>query len=73
MLEKNGIFLGTNGLAKIEAKDLNYLKDLIEQKKLRPVIDRTYTLEQIVEAHRYVDKGHKKGNVAISVEHGDKT
>ncbi len=73
LLKKNGIFLTTNGLAKIKAEDLIYLKDLIEKEKLRPVIDRTYTLEQIVEAHRYVDKGHKKGNVVITVEHSDKT
>jgi NADPH:quinone reductase-like Zn-dependent oxidoreductase len=72
-LHTNGIFLTTNGLARIEAEDLIYLKDLIEKKKPRPVIDRTYTLEQIVEAHRYVDKGHKKGNVGITVEHSDKT
>ncbi|MFC1879407.1 NAD(P)-dependent alcohol dehydrogenase [Chloroflexota bacterium] len=73
LLKKNGIFLTTNGLAKIKVEDLNYLKDLIETNKLRPVIDRTYTLEQIVEAHRYVDKGHKKGNVVITVDHSDKT
>jgi NADPH:quinone reductase-like Zn-dependent oxidoreductase len=73
VLEKNGVFLTTNGLEKIKAEDLIYLKDLIEKKKLRPVIDRTYTLEQIVEAHRYVDTGHKKGNVVITVAHSDKT
>jgi NADPH:quinone reductase-like Zn-dependent oxidoreductase len=67
LLKKNGVFLNTNGLAKIEAKDLIYLKELIEKEALKPVIDRTYTMEQIVEAHRYVDKGHKKGNVAITV------
>jgi NADPH:quinone reductase-like Zn-dependent oxidoreductase len=72
-LAPGGMFVSVmKGHAGESTEDLVLLKELVEAGKIRPVIDRCYPLEQIVEAHRYVEQGHKKGNVVITVGHNNK-
>ncbi|MFC2005467.1 NAD(P)-dependent alcohol dehydrogenase [Chloroflexota bacterium] len=72
LLADKGIYVKVGADGNVTIKDFDFLIELVEEGKLRTIIDKTYPLEQIVEAHRYVEKGHKKGHVVITVDHNDK-
>lgn len=68
LLAPNGTFVSMASLSTKEGmENLVFIKELIEKGEIKAVIDRCYLLEEMVEAHRYVDTGRKKGNVVISV------
>jgi NADPH:quinone reductase-like Zn-dependent oxidoreductase len=72
VLAPNGTYVT---IARLDSKEnmenLVFIRELIEAGRIKAVIDRCYPLEQMVEAHRYVDAGHKRGNVVITVGHHD--
>jgi len=67
LLKENGAFLTVQSTTSEENENLNMLKKLVETGKVKAVIDRRFPLEQVAEAHRYVESGRKKGNVVITV------
>lgn len=67
VLTINGRYLSVEKMTTETLEKLDYLKQMVEEKRLITVIDRVYSLSDIVEAHRYVDSGHKKGNVILKI------
>jgi NADPH:quinone reductase-like Zn-dependent oxidoreductase len=60
------------GTAKLNKKDLDFLRELIESGKIKPVIDRRYSLSEVPEAIRYLEEGHARGKVVITIGHNSK-
>jgi len=67
ILNENGSYLSVRSTTKESIEDLLILKELVEKGTIKPVIDRCFPLEQVADAHRYVETGRKKGNVVITV------
>jgi NADPH:quinone reductase-like Zn-dependent oxidoreductase len=66
-LHPGGRFVSVKATTRERAEDLRYLTELLERRAIRPVIDRTFPLNPIREAHRYVEAGHKRGSVLIRI------
>jgi NADPH:quinone reductase-like Zn-dependent oxidoreductase len=67
-LTQNGQYKSVdNGTPKSKVEDLDFLKGIVEKGKMKMVIDKVFTLEQLPEAHRYIEQGHKKGNVIVKI------
>ncbi len=70
ILNKKGRYISVHdSTSKILPEHLEYIKKLIEDGKMKPVIDKTYKMEDIVKAHEHAEAGHKKGNIAITISH----
>jgi NADPH:quinone reductase-like Zn-dependent oxidoreductase len=67
LIKENGAFLTVQSTTSEESENLVALKGLVEAGKIKTVIDKRYPLEQVAEAHRYVETGRKRGNVVITV------
>lgn len=68
ILKKNGTFQNNYWLSSIKEADILMMMNLIENNTLKPIIDRTYPLSDIVEAHTYLDTERKRGNIIITIE-----
>jgi len=67
VLKENGSFLSIKSPTKEKNEYMDFISEMIEIKKLRPIIDKIYALEEIREAHSYVEQGHKRGNVVVQI------
>ena len=70
ILKENGSFVTVKGMTKESPENLLLLKDLMEAGKIKSVIDKRFPLEQAADAHRYVESGHKRGNLVITLNKG---